>query len=785
MRIVRRERLNPVSLRERLLQTQGVLRGALFRDLLRERIDEAPLPPGTRVGAWRVVRELARGGMGTVYLAERDDGEFEQSVALKWLSDAVHSPESETLFRRERQFLARLSHPNITRLIDGGRSEQGHLWFAMEYVEGLPIDRHAHAAGLDERARVALLLPVLEAVAFAHSRLLIHRDIKPGNVLIDPQGQPKLLDFGIAGLAQERDQAGAFTPGYASPEQRALQAVGTPSDIWQLGRLLDAVLRAGAARPPAADLQAIVGLATRDDPGQRYATVVALKRDLVHYLEHRPVAARRGGALYRFARALRRHPLGAASAAALALALAALAAGFAFHSANERERLLQARDRATSINQFLAEDVLTAMDPFQRSGGEKSIADSLERSVRQAERRFGEHPDIAGRLLTSLGGALLSHGRTDAAGHAAERALALLTASDGADARSTAEAALLRATVDDHRGAPEPSRVRLDRLQAGFPYRDQPTSSLEWRIQEQRGWNAMLRASFAECIGIYTRIARARTPPGSSALGLAYNSLSLCQRRAGRPAQALATAKAAERLIDASDGPDSGNAAIARTRVAMAMNGMGHHREAARKLLPEVQTLIALLGDNHGATATHMDLLASIYLCGNDNANAGYWAERSVRGRTAAFGREHPWTIGAEAEYALILLRSGQTERARARFAEVERMQRGVEDVETLARIYRATGERYLREGQYDRALSIYRSAEALASRPGMEYRLQLHNFQAAIALTLTRAGRREEARRAYARYDASARHDSHCLDWIRQHAAAERGGGGVRAAKR
>lgn len=762
-----------MSLRDRLLEPQGPLRGALFGELLRTRLAAHVLQPGERIGAWRVVRELGRGGMGLVCLAERDDGEFEQCVALKLLPDAATSPDSEALFRRERQFLAGLSHPNIARLVDGGHTDDGHLWFAMEYVEGLPIDRHACAHALDERARVALLLPALEAVEFAHARLLIHRDIKPGNVLIDARGQARLLDFGIAGLAQDTAPAAAFTPDFASPEQRDRRAVGTASDVWQLGRLLDAVLRAGRVAPPSRDLRAIVALAMREDPEQRYPTVAALKNELLRYLQRRPVRARRGGPLYRLRRLAQRHPFGTAGTALSVAALLALAIAFALQSAAEQRRLRQARDETAAINRFLSEDILGASDPFEGAGDGRPLAAQLEDGVQRAQARFRGHPAVAGRIVLALGKSLLARGRYDAAARAADRAAALL--GSAADARSAADAQLLRATVDMYRGLPQRAQARLDRLQAGFPYRAGAGSPLEWHIQVARGWNAMLRSRFGECVAVYSELLARPGAIGESDLGDAYNSLSLCQVAVGAAAQGLRSGERAERLAADANGPRSGNAAIARIRIAVALSALGRHREATQRFRREVEALIGLLGENHGTTATYMDHLGLLYLCAGDNAGAVEWTARGLRARQRVFGPQHPWTVGVQAQYAVALLRSGQVEAARAAVADVERMQDGVDEPGSLVAIHRGLGEWHLREGRNEESIRHYLIARELAAQPGMQYRWNLHAIDAGLALAASHAGRGAQARQAYLRYGESAAYDNRCVGGLRAEADVDR----------
>jgi len=749
--------------RGHLLDPEALLGGPLFHDMLRTRFGCEGLHADQRIGAYRIVRELGRGGMGVVYLAERADGEFDQQVALKWLPDAGMSPESALLFRRERQFLAALSHPNIAQLFDGGHSADGHLWFAMEYVEGLPIDRHAQAHALDERARVALLLPVLEAVEFAHGRLLIHRDIKPGNVLIDLGGRPRLLDFGIAGLAQEAEHAHAFTPECASPEQRALLPVGTASDVWQLGTLLEKVLRIDAERPVARDLKAIIAVATAEAPGDRYRTVTDLKHDLMRWLECKPVRARGSGGCYRLQRLVERHPLGALVSLVATIALTSLVIAFLWYAASERVRLRQARDETIAINKFLTDDVLGASDPFTGNGDTRPLPNILEDSLGSAERRFHDHPSIAGQIDVALGYSLLSRGRYAASEQAADRALALLNQADGALARTTAEARLLRARVDMSMGQPKAARARLDALQADFPYATTAPSSLEWRIQDARGWNQMLLDDYDACMAIYARILD--HPHGIDDTGRsdAYNSLSACQASAGQFAQALDSAREAERLAIRSSGRRSGNALLARIRIAFALSGLGRHEEATRRLEREVDALVNLLGETHGTTATYLDHLGAMYLCANDAAKAAEWTGRGLRARRAAFGEHHPWTIGVEGQYVIALIRAGRAEEAAALVPELEKQQPLVGDLGSRVLVLRALAEWSLWQRQAEQALSYYDSARHLADTPQTRTRLRLREIEAGIVVSLLDAGRKADARAALARYAAPSGDRNRC----------------------
>jgi tetratricopeptide (TPR) repeat protein len=752
-----------MSLRDRLLEPRGLFRGALFKDMLRTRFDDGGLATGVRVGAFRIVRELGRGGMGVVYLAERADGEFEQTVALKWLQDANLSPESAALFRRERQFLAELSHPNIARLIDGGRTDEGHLWFAMEYIEGLPIDRHAEAHRLDERQRVELMLPVLQAVEFAHGRLLIHRDIKPGNVMIDAGGHAKLLDFGIAGLAQEREHATAFTPEYASPEQRALGPVGTASDVWQLGRLLQAVLAAGAAQPPSRDLQAIIARATADAPDQRYITATALKYELERFLARKPVQARQGGLAYRCARLVQRHPVGSLSAMVVTLGVVGLVTGFLYYAATERTRLRQARDETLAINRFLNEDVLGAGDPFVGGAKDTPISGILEAALAKAERRFADHPAIAGRIQTTIGNTLVSRGQYGAAEDAARRAEHLLLSSDGEAAESTGEARLLSAMIDIHRGDARTAQPKLEALATLFPYDEAAPTLLQFRVHSSLAWNALLSNRANDCARLYERILAHADGIPDNELSDAYNGLSICQSNLARFDDALRSARHSEDHGVRFSGPDSGMVSLSRVRVATALSGLGRHAEATGMLQREVAHLQRLLGEDHGTAVTYVNLLGSMYLCANDNAQASAWLQRAVQGRHRTVGALHAWTSGTTAQYIIALIRSGQAAAARPLVEQLTALGPVHDDISSQIWIERALGEWHLRHKDSEEALAYYRSARELALASSDRFRSNLHAIEAGYGLSLAQAGRAQEALAAYERSIAAIPDASRC----------------------
>ncbi|HET9317803.1 MAG TPA: serine/threonine-protein kinase, partial [Vicinamibacteria bacterium] len=386
------------------LAPAGALGGAVARSLTASDDGDAPAA-GTSVGRYRLGPELGRGGMAVVYLAERADGLFDQKVAVKLVKRGSDTDEVLRRFEQERRILASLTHPGIARLLDGGAAADGRPYFAMEHVEGRPIDAWCDERRLGIAARLRLFVRVARAVEHAHHNLVVHRDLKPSNILVTPEGHPKLLDFGIAKLLED---AGAsditasdvrvLTPAYASPEQIRGEPVSTASDVYQLGLLLyilltgvhpyrgardsaaaliRAILDEDPPRPSlaaaggdgrsaheaalargltpeklrralAGDLDTIVVTALRKDAGQRYGDVGQLVDDVERHLRFEPVRARRAGPAYRVERFLRRHWLLATVAGlglaglSIGLVVAAREARRAEHRFQEVRRLARA-----------------------------------------------------------------------------------------------------------------------------------------------------------------------------------------------------------------------------------------------------------------------------------------------------------------------------------------------------------------------------------------------------------------------------------------------------------
>jgi tetratricopeptide (TPR) repeat protein len=356
----------------RSLEAQGFLEASLVRPADQERV-------GLQVGAYTIVSLIGRGGMGEVWLAQRSDGRFEGKFALKFLDSYSASATALDRFRREGRLLARLAHPHIARLIDAGVTASARPYLILEYVQGTRIDDYCVAHRLSVEARIRLILDVLDALAHAHSNLVIHRDIKPSNILVTEQGDAKLLDFGIAKLLgaeagsdgdspPTRIEDAAFTPEYAAPEQILGEPPSTATDVYQMGVLMFALLtgrlplaaegttraqRIKAAldgepprmsdaapaeirKPLRGDLDAIVSKALRKLPHERYGTAAALTDDLKRYLHSEPVAARANLATYRMQKFVSRYRAAVIGTAAAVVVLVATTA-FALYQMREAQ----------------------------------------------------------------------------------------------------------------------------------------------------------------------------------------------------------------------------------------------------------------------------------------------------------------------------------------------------------------------------------------------------------------------------------------------------------------
>lgn len=420
--------------------------------------DAAGVAAGERLGPYEITGLLASGGMSLVYRARRADGAYDQDVAVKLFRIDLLSQQAMLRFETERQILASLAHPNIARIIDGGTTAKGVPYVVMELVEGQTITEFADSKGLGVEDRLRLVQQVCDALSAALERGVVHRDIKPGNVLVDAAGNVKLIDFGIAKVLPSDASGGEapltridalmFTPEYASPEQVRGEAVGATSDVYSLGVLLyqllsgerpyevDALTPAGIETivcntvPPSpsqragerskggpdnrslkktlrGDLDKIVMTALRKEPERRYRSAAALSRDIQRHLAGQPVEARGASTAYRMAKFVKRHPGATVSTAAALLILVAALVVVSYQAVEARRQA----DRAEAATAFLV-DMIGQSDPYVNAGTQ-TLASALQEAVPRIDERFSGQPLVEADLRYAVGYALYGQGELE------------------------------------------------------------------------------------------------------------------------------------------------------------------------------------------------------------------------------------------------------------------------------------------------------------------------------------------------------------------------------------
>jgi serine/threonine-protein kinase len=500
---------------------------------------------GDRLGAWEIVRELDAGGMGVVYLGRRVDGAFEQKVAIKVVRLAGLLPDSERhrqlieRFDNERRLLARLDHPNIVRILDGGSTSAGIPYLVMDHVDGQTLGTYCAAGKLGIEQRLRLLIKICEGVQAAHRHLIVHRDLKPANILVSTDGEPHLLDFGIARLLDDADAqtqtqtaAHVMTPAYASPEQVRCEPLTTASDVYSLGVILFEMLVGerpyaldGAspaqseriiseAEPVAlrkalsassldaqdkrlrlagigSDLERIVASALHKDPERRYGSAQALADDLQRCLQGRPVHAHPDSLGYRIGKFVRRHRVGVAAAAIALLAILGTGA-IALWQADEARR---ASVDTGLVNAFLV-DVLGVSNPYA-SGSELSLAAALDEAAGKVDERFATRPDLAVDIRYALGRSMLARYRLDQAESQLQRAFDEGTRVFGAEDARTIKALAALASLRKEQNRIAEARTLYDEALARIDRGTLAGSALHASILNDYGVLHLIEDDFA------------------------------------------------------------------------------------------------------------------------------------------------------------------------------------------------------------------------------------------------------------------------------------------------
>jgi eukaryotic-like serine/threonine-protein kinase len=600
--------------------------------------EEADAKAAPTVGPYRIIRKIADGGMGSVWLAQRADGMLKRPVALKLPLGAWAGSGFAARLAREREILAGLNHPHIARLYDAGLTEGGAPYLALEYVDGRSIDVYCRETGLELRGRLRLFLQVARAVAHAHALLVVHRDLKPSNILVTADGSVKLLDFGIAKLLDPDDRGGTvltrgagppLTPAYASPEQRAGGPLTVGADIYSLGVVLyelltgerphaqgegrgraSQVVTTEEPRPPSArvttpaerrllrgDLDTVVLKALKNAPTERYATVDGFAADIERFLAGRPVLAQPDTARYRMARFAARHRLALAAGAAALLAVLA-GAGMAIWQARVA---IAERQRAEEVKEFIA-DIFRAADPLAGEGRALSGVEILKQARARVDRSLAARPDLQLELLGIIGSSLVGLQDYQAAEEVLKAALAEPAAALAADDPLVVRVRVMLADAYRMLGRTKEMTAELSILEAAFardPVRfaeDLPT------IEKIRAHLAIDQGRYAEAHAaaesahqeIVTRFGRDHPSAVETALlrAVAY-------QYGAEPAKALSTAEEAYSVAVAVHDSNLVHPRVidARGIYGRALGNDGRLDEGIAQLSQAVQDASALFGE--------------------------------------------------------------------------------------------------------------------------------------------------------------------------------------------
>ena len=694
------------------------------------------LPVPDRIGAYRVIRELGRGGMGEVYLAERADGHFEQRVAIKLIDESRTDDPLHRRFLAERQILANLVHPNIARLLDGGVVEDGRPYLVMEYVDGQPITDWCDQRRLSLRSRLALFCDVCAAVQHAHQKLVIHRDIKPSNILVASDGRVHLLDFGIAELIAPAGRAPdashheprALTPEYASPEQVRGEPLTTATDVYSLGVLLYVLVtgrhpyalgRASLAeladmisnRHPDApslraergdvdatprdmspeqlaralrgDIDGIVARAMHKNPAERYASVDALRDDLERHLAGHPVTAHRGGLPYHAGKFVRRHKIAVAATSLMFSGLLVMltAAVVQGRRANrERIRAEQALAQSEGIAAFMLELFRSGGADDTASADGLTASDLLRRGAERAN-ALSDQPLVQARLLDVVGQMSLHLGQLDDAQEHLQHAVAI-----GRHAGSAARAELAASLIHlawVYRARNERERAStlvaeaLDIREATLGDRHPDVADALYEL----GWltgGAEQERLYRQALAIF---------PDSGALAVqrvtVLQALATNLRRQGRLEETIVTSREALRAAEAAFGPEHHATGDAMVHLADHVRDIEQDHVAAEQLYRRGLDLIERHFGGQSVRLLHGLHSLGTLLSRRGDAAAEQLFRRAIAIRRSATGPEHPQVAEGLQLLAAELARQD-------RMLEAESLQR-----QALAHSIRILGERH------------------------------------------------------------------------------------------
>ena len=704
-------------------------------------------------GPYRIKKLIGEGGMGVVYLAERDD--LGSLAAIKILRDAWLSPARRDRFLSEQRTLAQLNHPAIARLYDADTLADGTPWFAMEYVEGLPLTEYCRQRGSSVNQRLTLLRRVAEAVEYAHGQAIIHRDLKPSNVLVTSEGMVKLLDFGIAKQLDHPHEPAdptitglrMMTPAYAAPEQFRGERGGVSMDVYALGVILyellaerlpfdlsastpaqaermivesvpekpSALHALAASRNAWADLDVLCLTAMHKDVTRRYRSVEALIRDIDHYLKGEPLEARPDSISYRLGKFVRRRRRSVGTAAAMFVAIAALVTFFTIRLTMARNSALAQAARAQRIQQFMLR-LFDGGDPAAGPANDLRATAVVDMGVQEA-RALDREPAVQAELYATLGGIYEKLGTFDKADVLLKLALERRRAIFGGENREVAESLVAlgslrldQARLDDAEKLVAEGLAMSRRI---LPSTDPARARAEtaWgRLQELRG-------NYKQAIATLEQAARMQSGQKDSAADLAatLSELANSQFYEGNYASSDALNRRVLAIYEQIYGKRHPLVADTLINLAEIQNNLGHYAEAEALDQRALDINRAWYGNDHPETGASLNYLGQALVQEGRFDEAEDVLQQSLAIQEHVYGPVHQRVAVALNELGLLAMRRGKLDDAEARFRRAVEIDRAVygDRHQSVALESANLATAYLQKKQYGRAEKLFRAVIA------------------------------------------------------------------------
>ncbi len=683
---------------------------------------------GKSVGPYSIEEKIAMGGMGTVYRASRNDGVYENQVAIKIIHSGLRNPTFVQRFQRERQILAGLNHANVAHLLDGGVSEDGAPYFVMEYVDGVPVTTYARERKLPISQRLDLFLQICDAVHFAHTHLVIHRDLKPGNILVTKAGRVKLLDFGIAKFFDAEQGTSSFstlthtggapfTPEYAAPEQIAQQDISTATDVYALGvilyellcdtrpftfmekNLLDiqkiienkvpekpsttCVTRAKAfphdkkqlVRLLKGDLDAICLKALKKEPNLRYGSVDLMKIDIERHLARLPIQAFDDHFSYYLSKFLSRHKGIVTLAASFLLAVILLVTFYTFELRQETARAHQEASKAEEVAEFL-KTLFDAASPEHVVDKEPNATDLLRAGTRNVENDLIDQPAVQAEMFTILGDVYRRMARYEKAEKLVNKSLERNLTTFGEQSEAVALNYQTLGKLMLELGRYEQAETHLLKAQNLLPFVINDVESFESDVLILQADLAYQYREMEKADSLYARAYDIieSDPEASPARASIMNARASIARRLGDYEQSEKLYQSALVMRKELLGDEHADVAHTLNHLARLYDFMGEYRKAEAYAREGLALREKIFGFNHQETAASMSNLANILLHQDKLPAAEKYFRSTLKAFKSVVGEEHPYTSSTISNLANVLYEQRHLDEAEKLFRQAMKL---------------------------------------------------------------------------------------------------------------